>query len=115
MKIELKPNWDNAPDWANYWAVDGDGVAWWYEIKPQHNEGDNGWIGDGVLSGADSTCESWKETLQPRPTAKSVPPLAQGLVYPISNVETKLDRIIELLSEKMTVDINVNSGGLTSD
>lgn len=26
--------WDDAPDWAQYIAVDGDGKAYWYEFAP---------------------------------------------------------------------------------
>ena len=31
-----EPNWDEAPVWAQYWAVDEVGSAWWYEEKPRY-------------------------------------------------------------------------------
>lgn len=30
----MKPNWENAPDWARYLAMDKDGRWHWYEHKP---------------------------------------------------------------------------------
>jgi len=29
-----KPNWKNAPEWANYVAMDGDGSWFWFQDKP---------------------------------------------------------------------------------
>lgn len=29
------PNWEEAPDWANFWSVDGDGCRMWWEHKPE--------------------------------------------------------------------------------
>lgn len=29
-----KPNWANAPEWANYLAMDSDGAWWWFEVAP---------------------------------------------------------------------------------
>lgn len=28
------PDWSQAPSWANYYAVDADGEAFWYEVEP---------------------------------------------------------------------------------
>lgn len=33
-----KPNWCDAPDWANWLAQDGDGEWWWHECKPIYND-----------------------------------------------------------------------------
>ena len=33
--IALKPDWSKAPKWANWWAVDADGIAVWFERRPQ--------------------------------------------------------------------------------
>lgn len=43
MKISEtnRPDWDEAPEWARWWAVDSDGSAYWYEQKPEYEE----WIG----------------------------------------------------------------------
>ena len=31
------PNWGNAPSWANWWAINSTGDAWWYETRPGNN------------------------------------------------------------------------------
>lgn len=31
---KFEPNWENAPDWAQYWAVDQEGLAEWYREEP---------------------------------------------------------------------------------
>lgn len=30
----MKPNWQYAPTWANYLAMDPSGEWWWYEFEP---------------------------------------------------------------------------------
>jgi hypothetical protein len=30
-----KPDWKDAPKWANWLAMDGDGQWWWYEDEPK--------------------------------------------------------------------------------
>jgi hypothetical protein len=30
----IEPDWSTAPRWAQWFAVDGNGKSWWYEIKP---------------------------------------------------------------------------------
>ncbi len=30
----MKPDWKDAPEWANWLAMDGDGVWFWYELEP---------------------------------------------------------------------------------
>jgi hypothetical protein len=30
-----KPDWKDAPEWARWLAMDGDGSWWWYEQKPR--------------------------------------------------------------------------------
>lgn len=30
----LKPNWENAPTWAGWWAVDPNGWAHWFQEEP---------------------------------------------------------------------------------
>lgn len=33
-----EPDWSQAPDWANWWAVDADGDAFWYESEPRQGK-----------------------------------------------------------------------------
>ena len=32
-----EPNWGEAPDWAQWWAVDDCGDAWWLTHQPMYN------------------------------------------------------------------------------
>lgn len=38
-----KPSWDDAPKWASYLAMDGDGLWVWYQTKPDWCEEINEW------------------------------------------------------------------------
>jgi len=31
----MKPNWKDAPDWAQYFAQDKSGDCYWYELEPE--------------------------------------------------------------------------------
>lgn len=42
----VNPDWRKAPTWAQYWAIDADGVAYWYETEP-HAKGAMGYWGKG--------------------------------------------------------------------
>ena len=33
-------DWTNAPEWANYLAMDDDGSWWWYELEPNIDRGE---------------------------------------------------------------------------
>ena len=56
MTDHVQPDWSGAPDWANFWAVDSDGYAYWYRDQPifdrdrDDTSPDGGWLrprGDG--------------------------------------------------------------------
>lgn len=32
---DIKPDWKQAPTWAQWWAVDANGTAWWHEFEPK--------------------------------------------------------------------------------
>ena len=42
IHVDIKPDWEKAPEWAGWWAMDKSGDAWWFENKPTA----------GLLSGA---------------------------------------------------------------
>jgi hypothetical protein len=79
VQIPFTYPWDQAPEWANWAATDGDGSAWWYERKPCLDEdGGYSWGPDkdeDLVSSAqqiygDSHPQAairWKESLQQRP------------------------------------------------
>ena len=77
--------WDDAPEWAMWWAVDACGIANWYEYEPQLAEWDGiyplseEWgrrtdIKNRVMGDKDECCLveillgiDWRQTLQRRP------------------------------------------------
>ena len=40
----MKPDWKNAPKWARWLALDGDGYWCWFEHKPEWDESENMWM-----------------------------------------------------------------------
>lgn len=59
------PDWANAPEWANFWAVDDNGCSYWYEYKPIL--GIRSWLAE---RGNNEICKQypgWRNTLQARP------------------------------------------------
>lgn len=34
----MKPDWKDAPEWANWLAMDDDGEWWWFELKPTYKK-----------------------------------------------------------------------------
>jgi hypothetical protein len=82
MNIEqllLLLDWSSAPPNAQWWAVDRDGRAWWYERQPGLRPGFPGWVdnGGGFWRGEGTQfddpehywilAEHWQESLQQRP------------------------------------------------
>jgi hypothetical protein len=43
----MKPDWKDAPDWANWLSRDEDGGWWWYEIKPCLSMSRREWVNNG--------------------------------------------------------------------
>jgi hypothetical protein len=41
--MKAKINWADAPYWAQYWAMDADGSAYWYESCPHYDIYDEVW------------------------------------------------------------------------
>ena len=64
--LSSKTNWSDAPEWANYKAVDSAGNEWWYETKPIVYNDLGVWVmvtGRAVQS---TTVIEWKDTLEKR-------------------------------------------------
>jgi len=77
--MQSKVNWDEAPEWAQYWAMDSDGDAFWYEKSPRIDEPDGVWtpfidtFGWGLTEYANEFAptygvspENWKQSLSAR-------------------------------------------------
>ena len=63
--MDNKPSWDDAPEWANWLAMDENYEWWWFELEPYFIEELKFWNSLGRATKAKSlTC---KETLEERP------------------------------------------------
>lgn len=62
----MKPTWNTAPDWAQYLAMDEDGVWTWYMNRPIPKAGF--WASVGNELSVTRPHKHWKQTLEPRPT-----------------------------------------------
>lgn len=68
----MKPDWSDAPEWANHLAMDEDGCWYWYELKP--TIGSYAWRPQGPYNAegnryliAAPPRDRWRETLESRP------------------------------------------------
>ncbi len=61
----MKPSWDDAPEWAQWLAMDAYGEWYWYEEKPE--DGDTVWIWRKGFMEMAARSKGWVETLEPRP------------------------------------------------
>lgn len=67
LKME-KPNWDSAPYWANYLAMDESGRWMWYEGYPEFDRAEGRWNCDhGRLEEAFAPRVDPLHTLEERP------------------------------------------------
>ena len=70
----MKPDWKDAPSWANHLAMDEDGAWWWFGDKPEKSDGywsfeqefdEQGWTVETKVQSA--IFENWRDTLEQRP------------------------------------------------
>lgn len=64
-----KPDWKDAPEWANYCAMDENGEWYWFASRPDYADDSGVWVhpwGSRVES-AGVFSVSWKESLEGRP------------------------------------------------
>ena len=66
----MKPEWKDAPEWAQWLAQDESGVWYWYEMKPDIF--DDFWDNrTGLYLLATPSSEGrWQETLEQRPAVQ---------------------------------------------
>lgn len=65
---DWQPDWNQAPDEANYWAMDKDSSANFFRNKPEITNG-NGWDFGGVMqsNNAYKYTGNWQDSLRKRP------------------------------------------------
>lgn len=62
----MKPDWKDAPEWAQWLAMDKNGQWYWYELKPLRAITE--WVPQSDSLMVRAVCgDDWKETLQERP------------------------------------------------
>jgi hypothetical protein len=61
----MKPDWKDAPEWANWLAMDADGKWFWHEYEPRLRQRD--WDSFGAISLAGDTNSHWEEAISCRP------------------------------------------------
>ena len=61
----MKPDWEYAPEWANFLACDCNGSWFWYENKPMCGDGEFIAAKRGKFELASSF--DWSESLESRP------------------------------------------------
>lgn len=63
----MKPDWKDAPEWANWLAMDTSGKWFWHENKPDLCGDAVWWIGAGRISLAGPPAFDFRLSLEPRP------------------------------------------------
>ena len=66
--MNMKPSWDDAPEWAQWLAMDEDGRWWWYEEKPVLQTNYFYWLGSKMEESLPVLDKSmvWDESLEQR-------------------------------------------------
>lgn len=66
--MNMKPSWDDAPEWAQWLAMDEDGRWWWYEEKPLPQKDYFYWLGGKMEESLPVLDRSmpWDESLEKR-------------------------------------------------
>lgn len=59
----IKPEWSNAPEWANYMAMDQSGKWFWFENEPKLDEAEGIWRPN---MGKNTPALHWTETTERR-------------------------------------------------
>ncbi len=64
----MKPGWKDAPDWANYLAMDEDGEWYWFESEP--NAHVYNWQSRKGRTELAAQGPEWRKTLEFRPASE---------------------------------------------
>lgn len=66
LKEEWQPDWNQAPDWANYWCMNYDNLCYWTESQPRKK-----WSGFAIVRNEKAPTFNysgyWKDSLRKRP------------------------------------------------
>ena len=72
--MNMKPSWDDAPEWAQWLAMDEDGRWWWYEEKPVLQTNYFYWLGSKMEESLPVLDRSmpWDKSLEKRKSPSSM-------------------------------------------
>lgn len=62
-----KPDWKDAPEWAQWVARDADGRWVWHQTRPTPHTLARGWVSEGRSKEVWPNLDGWRQTLEPRP------------------------------------------------
>ena len=62
-----KPEWSDAPAWAMWVAMDGDGFWFWHQEEPKANYTCEDWESEGLIKLACEEAIVWDESAERRP------------------------------------------------
>ena len=62
-----KPDWKDAPEWAQWLAQDQDGLWCWFESEPAPRSKDWGCVGRYKPAPRPPVSKPWRDSLEPRP------------------------------------------------
>lgn len=75
MELEWQPDWNQAPEWANWWTMDKNKLGIWHNKIPCNKQSTHEWVIDFSL-GSDFSYKvspdfnyqgNWKDSLRKRP------------------------------------------------
>ena len=64
---EWQPDWSQAPEWADWWAIDKDLVSFWHEDKPKFDEVEFYQCGKFCDAPSFNYQGNWQDSLRKRP------------------------------------------------
>ena len=62
----MKPDWKDAPEWANWLAMEGDGTWYWFELEPDIGH-DYTWKPRKGRCEYSGMASPWSDNLEKRP------------------------------------------------
>ena len=65
----MKPDWKDAPEWANWLAIDSNGMWYWYKDKPDLVDNDTWIASTGTFLAVYSDLPDPRDSLESRPAS----------------------------------------------
>lgn len=107
--LPSEPDWSKAPEWAEWFAIDGNGSGMWYEEKPILIADRRWWenqsiTGRGKWYGAEFCKHNWQNSLRqrPQPWGRDVTALlSTGFDGGLSSEKSFISAYVDLLLARM--------------